>query len=259
MENGVAKPFIRISINTRCDTTQWTFGKALLQTLIHTHHKLTPEFISNDEGKSIPFTGVEDCRNFWAPLAQVRTAHMPTFEFPLSFFWSRLREVKGKGNVAHACFPRQGTTPTLGKVTLEQAPSPKIAWRQLFEALCAISDPFFGMLHLFTKDELGYAPFDSPESDFRGGPVGVVIRRGIPELPWGAFLSDEQKVIANWEELLRDGFEVVRVAGGTFLFLTNDMFEIERSFRGFQLRREEAKAHFDRGSFITTGTAPSRS
>jgi hypothetical protein len=250
MENDVAKPFIRISINPRRDTTQWNFGKDLLQTLVHTDRRLTPEFISNDERKRIPFTGVEDCRKFWAPLAQVRSENMPTFEFPLSFFWSRRREVKGKGNVAHARVPSQGNTPALGKVTLEKAPSPKISWRQLFETLCAISDPFFGMLHLFTKDELGYAPFDSPESDFRGGPVGAVIRRGIPELPWGMFVSDEQKVVANWEELRRNGLEIVRIEGGTFLFLTNDIFDIERSFQSFQLRREQAKAQFQRDSFL---------
>jgi len=250
MGNGVTKSFIRISINPRRDTTQWTFGKALLHTPIGTDLRLAPEFVSNDERKRIPFTAVEDCRKFWAPSAQVRAEHMATFEFPLSFFWFRRREVMGKGNVAHARFRSQGTTPSLGKVTLEQAPSSKIAWRQLSEAVCAITDPFFGMLHLFTKDELGYAPFDSPESDFRGGPVGVVIRRGIPELPWGVLLSDEQKVIANWEELRRNGFEVVRVEGGTFLFLTNDIFDVARSFQGFQQRREQAKALLDRGSFL---------
>jgi hypothetical protein len=246
------KRFVRISINPRCETTQWAFGKKLLQTLIDADIRLTPEFVSNDEGKRVPFEGVDSCRKFWAPLARVRSENMPAFDFPLNFFWSRTKEVRGKGDVAHAVVvsPKARPGQELGKVTLEMAPSPNVSWRQLFEALCAISNPFFAMLHLFCKDELSSVPFDSPEADFRRGPVGVVIRRGIPELPWGTFVSDEQEIMASWKELQVDGFEVCRVDGGTFLFLTNDLFDVEKSFHEFQQRRGQAKAHFPPGSFL---------
>lgn len=243
----MTKPYIILSLVTSIDTSSWNFGCRFLSALLLFDGKLTPEFVSNVEPIKTPFVSVDETEEFWAPTVVVRGPHGRT-EAKSSFLWRRLRSVKHDGHVMHTSINKMGKK-ALGSIIVRAQVNREIEWLSVFRDLCMVVQPKFGMLHLFTEQELVEAGFKSPEYLFQSGPPGWAVEGSIPNLAWASFLGDELAAEVGRERLVGHGFSVDSMANGHLITVTESLLDVAERFDEFSKRRAELKGLFRPGLF----------
>gem|GEM_PF-1686663 len=68
------KNYILLSLNTNVDTTNWHYGKSMLELMGATDERLMPQFIShNGDRINNAFDNVDSCKDHWATIGQLRS------------------------------------------------------------------------------------------------------------------------------------------------------------------------------------------
>ncbi|MCW0389739.1 hypothetical protein NB688_004183 [Xanthomonas sacchari] len=238
------KPFIRIAISTKADTTSWSVGDALIK--LFTENSLTfPEFVSHNPDKfSQIFPGKDSCKDLWASVAQIR-ANGSTSEFHQDFCLRRKKAVKYRSSLSHRMINiRSQVVPASFDLSADW--SDKIEWHSLFRSLCKVLKPQLAMLHLFTKSELCLI---GENHNFAIGSFGAALDPKVYGVGWAMFYGDEfqkfdLKSIDSW------GFEYEKIGDGYMVMATEKIGDILDDYYKFDARRNELKRHFPPGFFV---------
>lgn len=245
------KNYIRLSLNTNINTTQWHYGKSMLELMENLDTRLVPQFISdNGDRVNIPYENVESCEKNWTATGQLLGQQGGWTDFPLQFAMKRRSAIKYTGTVDHT--ERVGPRYELmaGCVSFQFQPNKKMDWLELFRQHCDLFVPKFAMLHLFTEPELQRTSFGSPETDFKIGPVSrVLLKEGIPNLAWATYFGGEYTEEVDEQKLTSHGFLVEKIGEGYLVVMTENIFDIENDFIQFSETRDLAKKQFKDGMF----------
>jgi hypothetical protein len=248
------KPKIRISVTTRVDTTQWSFGKQVLEALYETDERLLPERIGHSEPIKIPFESIEACEKHWAPAGVIKGPE-GTFDVKWNVFWKRTKPIKNLGCMFHTSVNKFGDL-NPGWLTISAVPDKKADWIGLFRRLCTVAPPQFSTLHLFTHTETWPGAF-TPENDENydtndyqvGAPPIALKERGIPNLSWANFFGEEYAAEVDPQKLRDHGFGVEEIGQGFLVTVTPRLLDVMDNFALFSAKRVELKKLFRPGLF----------
>lgn len=245
------KNYILLSLNTNVDTTQWHYGKSMLELMGNLDVRLEPQFISdNGDRVNIPYEKVAACEKHWTAKGQLQGQQGGWTDFPLQFAMKRKNAIKYTGTVDHT--ERVGPKYELmaGCVSFQFQPNKKMNWLELFCQYCDLFEPKFAMLHLFTEPELERCIAISPEGSFRRGPVSRTLSRsGIPNMAWATYFGGEYAEEVDELKLTSQGFLVKKIGEGYLVVMTENIFDIENDFIQFSETRDLAKKQFKDGMF----------
>jgi len=125
--------------------------------------------------------------------------------------------------------------------------SNKVDWSKVFRIWCDIFTPQIGMLHYFTKNELGHG------DEYRSFQVGSFRSALSPEVPnagWMMFYGDDFSEKINFGHLEDAGFYVKNESGGYVVRITDEIQDVANDFPSFSRRREEMKKLFPEKFFL---------
>ncbi|MEL4892116.1 hypothetical protein PQU63_11680 [Xanthomonas protegens] len=237
------KPFIRIAISTKADTTSWSVGDALIN-LFTENSLIFPEFVSHNPDKfSENFPGKDGCKDLWASVAQIR-AQGSMSEFYQDFCLRRKKTVKYRSSLSHRMINvRSQVVPA--SFDLHADWSEKIEWRSLFRSLCKILKPQLAMLHLFTKSELNLI---GESHNFAIGSFGTALDPKVYGVGWAMFYGDEFQNF-DFKSIDFCGFEHEQIGDGHMIMVTEKIGDVLDDYSKFDARRNELKRCFPSGFF----------
>ena len=245
------RPYIQISMRTSADTASWNFGCRFIELLNSFDQRLAPEFVAHDGLKYERF-GRQTIKSFWT-----RTGALPfagAMKFPnLDFIWKQTQGVKSSGYVYHTMINRFGET-LPAEISLKADWHAEIDWCGLFHAMCQMSDPQLGMLHLFTSPEL--QPQDQ-DGDFQIGSFGLTLEPEIPDIGWAMFYGKEMGREVNSGSIMKAGFPVEKIGEGYLVRVTEDLCDIPNDFATFSHNRDNLRSQFRQGLFSRRGACAS--
>ncbi len=249
------KPRIRISLTTRIDTTNWEFGRQVLEALRDTDERLLPERVANFEPVKIPVASIEECEKYWAPEAKLQGPDGDAWSFKMDFLWRRTRAIKSTGHVLHTSRSRFGKL-KLGWLTVGAAPDKKTDWHGLFYRLCTLVQPNFATMHLCSDAETRPGAFGMESdanygtNDFLVGTAGIALeQRGLANLAWATFFGQEYAAEVAAEKLRAQGCAAEAIGDGFLVTITPSLFDVADKFPQFSARRAEFKKLFRPGLF----------
>jgi hypothetical protein len=248
------KPEIVISIVTRLDTTEWSFGRNFLHTLCDIDGRLMPERVGNSEPIKISVASIEDCEENWAPSAII-DGPLGRSHVKWNFFWKRIKAVKCQGCLFHTSVNKFGDL-KLGWITLTAAVDKKTDWALLFAQLCALTKSKYATMHLRTEVENRKEAFSQEvdenygTNDFLEGiPEAAIRERGLSNLSWANFFGEQHAAEINVKKLQEHGFNVRPIGEGFLVTLTPSLFDVMDNFPLFSERRVALRKLFRPGLF----------
>lgn len=239
------KTYVQISIRTKSETTDWSFGERLLESLEGVG--LVPEQVSHNADKFIePFLGVEESKSVWASLASIRF-NGSTRDFYQDFAWRRKSAIKCTGSVIHTARNMNGKL-VPGGLSFRAGFSDSVDWMSLFKSWCDIFPPQLGMLHIFTAPEL---QLSEKNGSFQIGSFNSALKPEVPNIGWAMFYGDEFAKEVNSDEVEASGFPLESLNNGYLVSVTNNIQDVVSDFSLFSKRRAELKRLFRDGFFLT--------
>ncbi|WP_460745153.1 hypothetical protein [Microvirgula curvata] len=240
------KPYVRFTINTRAETIGWSVGERLIDSLAINDGALMPEYVSHNADKvTDPFVNKSKAENLWAEKATIRF-NGALSEFYQDFAWRRRKNTKYTGRVCHTFRDFYGKT-VPGSICLTSACNENIDWYLLFKTWCEIFPPQLGMLHLFSKPELGS---DKKYDSFQLGIFNEALNPDVPNIGWAMFYGDEFAEAVDSERISAAGFPVEKMGNGYLVRVTENIQDIVSDFSVFSKRRAELKSLFPAGFFL---------
>jgi hypothetical protein len=238
------KPYIKISLRTKIETSQWAIGEALIDILLE-NSVLTPDLVSHNPDKfSEIFPGKEGCKEIWASVAQLRVNGSMS-EFHQDFCWKRKRTIRSRGAISHRMVnARSRIVP--GRLSLHADWSDKVDWCTLFISLCNLLPPQLAMLHLFTEPELNSI---GENHNFAIGSFGAALNPEIPGVGWAMFYGDEFSDGIDPKIIEAAGFKVEKIGSGYMVCATKEIRDVVADYAIFLDRREELKRILPAGLF----------
>ncbi|MHA7678614.1 hypothetical protein [Cupriavidus sp. PET2-C1] len=258
----MSKPKVRISITTNIDTTEWGFGRRVIEAFCNTDSRLTPEYFDNNEAITKPFKGVADCEELWAPEVVIDAGVNGRIITKWNSMWRRGKTVKCRADMHHTLLNQRGQLRP-GWFTFDAAADTKVDWLGLFRQLCELAEPKFAVMHLFTDIEVRRGAFGVgddariAQDDFvAGAPAVALEQRGIPNLAWATFFGKEYAAEVDAKKMRDYDFIIDEIDQGSLLILTPRLFDVADNFLLFSTRRVEAKELFRPGMFRITNEPP---
>ncbi len=234
---------LRISIVTKSDTTRWEVGEGVLSAFLE--QDLTPESLFHWESRIGDFKSVNDCRQYWAALAEVRV-NGSMMEFPLGLRWKRKKVVKYDAEIKHTQRDAKGQLVN-GSLNVEAQPHKKVDWLTMFREICSSMSPDFGVLHIFSDFECVNSGLGTAESYFLSG---VNVSGSIANVGWAMFFGGEFVREVDEEKIADSGFPIEILAGGYLIRVTSRIQDVIDNFPMFSKRRAELKSLFREDLFM---------
>jgi hypothetical protein len=240
------KPYIQISIRTRAETIDWKIGEKLIDSLCASGDLLLPEKISHNADKiSEDFLGKVESERYWAEKASI-SFNGTLSDFYQDFAWRRRKAIKSAGRIVHTKRNlRAQIVP--GSINFRSEYSDRADWYEIFSLWCRIFPPQLGMLHVFTKPELGA---NLRNNSFQIGSFNAALRPEVPDIGWAMFYGDEFSSEVNAALVEDSGFAIERFDGGYLVRVTNNIQDVVDDFPLFESRRLELKNLFRKGLFL---------
>ncbi|WP_265259446.1 hypothetical protein [Verminephrobacter aporrectodeae] len=242
-------PYIKISIVTDIDTTQWEFGRKVLEAFYETDSRLAPGRLDSDAKIWKLFRGVAACEKYWAKegIINANKSGRGRVSVKWDCGWTRSEAVEYRYDMIHTMVNQFGELRP-GWLKGDADADRKIDWRRLFHRLVELANPQFAILHLFTDVETRDDAFGADEhaiiatDDFLMGPPAAILKdRGIPNLAWATFFGREYTQEIDAEKLRANGFAVEAMGDGHLVTLTENIFDVADNFALFSARRSELK------------------
>lgn len=246
------KPYVQIAIRTKSETMGWSVGEALLASLNRDGGLLIPEQVSHNADKFVEsFMGVAATEAWWASKGTMRV-NGALSEFNDDFAWRRKTTIKSTGSVVHTMRNARGRV-VPGSVRLHSAISERVDWYSLFKAWCEVFPPQLGMLHLFSKPELGP---DMKNNSFQIGSFNAALNPVVPDIGWAMVYGDEFAGEVDAERIAASGFPIEKLNNGYLVRVTENIQDVASDFLLFSKRRAELKNLF-RENFFFNENEPS--
>lgn len=240
------KPYIKISIRTKIETTDWAVGEKFIDSLGLEGGLLIPELISHNADRfRDPFMGKALCRDVWASKVLMRGGGF-LLDYFQDFAWKRRRFITSKGRVAHT---KKDIKDQLvpGSISFYAAFTDKVDWHGLFKTWCEIFPPQLGMLHVFAGPELApSAKYDS----FQIGSFNALLKPEVPNIGWAMVYGDEFAQEVNVRRIVEAGFVIENIGNGYLVRVTDSINDVVDDFWQFSRRRAELKKLFRDGFFL---------
>ncbi|WP_431051582.1 hypothetical protein [Roseateles sp. L2-2] len=249
----IKKSYIRISIISSLETSEWEVGRSLLEALIETDARLLPEKVGTFEPLKNSVSDVEGCKPFWAVL---NGSGRPGMERNADgFIWKRSRAIKSYGHMMHKLRNIHGEVRAAWFV-FEASIDRKVDWLKLFDKFCRVLVPDYATLHLVTEIE------DAPDAfgeaadatygtndHLNGVPPIRLKEKGPANLAWANYFGPGLMSEVQEDKIRNAGFPVERLGDGIVVRVTDDIFAVEDDFIDFSRRRAELRGLFRSGLF----------
>jgi hypothetical protein len=240
------KPYVQIAIRTKSETSGWSVGEALLATLSQDGGLLVPEQVSHNADKFVEsFMGVAASEAWWASKAILRVDGVSS-DFHQDFAWRRKTTIKSTGSVVHTMRNARGRL-VPGSVHFRSAISERVDWYSLFKAWSEVFPPQLGMLHLFSKPELGP---DTKNKSFQIGSFRAALNPVVPDMGWAMVYGDEFAEEVDVERIAASGFPIEKLNNGYLVRVTENIQDVASDFLLFSQRRAMLKSLFRKDFFL---------
>lgn len=247
------EPYVNLSFISNIETNDWSVGRAVLEALCSADHRLMPEKVGNSEPLKAAISSIEECAPYWARLDDVSRGGIEGNAD--SFMWKRSRVIKSTGHVMHRFRNKFGDVrPTW--LIVRADPDRKVAWPELFTALCGVLKPIYATLHILGSAEQDSKNFSASsvesfgfDDHLTGLPPINLKRKGLANLGWSNYFGGDLRSLLDMPTLASAGFSATEVESGVMLQLTGDIFDVIDDFRGFSIRREKLRKIFAPGVF----------
>jgi hypothetical protein len=268
-------PKVGIGITTYLDIGDPEYGGAVFDAYSVVSSKIVPNRIRVWTTKAPVATREDFVRHWLKPAAFERRDDRSgrIIERGVLHFgaeWRRTGSLPGRGRVQ---FRPDLDSSRSNSIIIESAHSYRVEWISLFERLLEIFSPSYGMLHLFTEEELAksisvdhFEKFDGPlagEEHFTSWKSSLGDWRSpdqwerearrqyrfLPELSWANFLGNEFDGQYD-RTLIRENAVNARVIGNGLLFQTTRVLgDVEKFPEQFAAARSKLKQAFLPGFF----------
>jgi hypothetical protein len=243
-------------------------GRDVYRVLGQLSSKLVPEFANWHEPVNVPISSEDDWATIWCTNTEMRAAGS-SFQTNLGSFWRRKHSIKSSGSVSFSGGSRQDAT-----FAMQANWSPDIQWWDLFTALCQLTKPAHGMVHLLTDTESAVIPKGrfAPEmfTDFVGGemtftgkvsPDGNLITPDIwnhearrnycsmPQLAWGNWLGGEFAGQYDPDRISSIAANFRRIGDACRFSVTNNIADLIEDYGKFSEARRKLRKAFREGFF----------
>lgn len=239
---------VRMFVNTDAVTTDWSTGRKVLSAFCETDERLVPEYLWQWETCIGEFETVEQCRESWAWMTQLR-AHGSKHDFPLGLGWRRKKTVRYQAEMKHSANNALGRW-NGGSLSVFAAPHKTVDWLPVFRRVCDALTPTFGLLHYFVPVEDAEGT-GTAASYFRGG---VIPSKGmpkcIPNIGWATFFGQEFSENVRAEEIAGAGFAVDKLNDGYLIRITDNINDVADRYPYFSNRRAQLKKFFPADFFL---------
>lgn len=232
-----------MKITTRSDTSNWSFGQALLGSVCSVSPLLTPQFIGHVR-MNVPFESIDACEPVWAEKFEYRVNGSLYEPFDI-FQWRRTRKVQSTAMVRHTITNKFGDI-VPGSLYFDARWSEEIDWIGLFKSISDNWSAQLGLLHIYTDAE---EPFMERLLNFRHGGFGAALHPSIQQFGWAMALGDEFANKVDPDRIAAAGYPVYRISSGYVFTITNNIADVVEDLAGFMKRRSLLRAMFPRDFF----------
>jgi hypothetical protein len=231
-------PLLAISIRTEIDTTSWSYGKSLFETLIKYEPRLTPQEIGADP-RVESFVTVESAKARWGERRVVGgdTVVVSTLN------WTRNSELRGFGFANFAGVASNGKTYG-GGVVLGSEFSRSVDWQGMFRTLVCEFGASAGLLHVVAGPEITAGPYDPPTASSFCKPLVRQDLDQFPNLSWATWFGSRFADEADFSKIAQDGYLVEPMLGGFLVRITPSITDVLDDFPTFSRRRSMLKTYF---------------
>ena len=226
-------PYIQISLRTKLDMRDKSFGRSLADILWSFEPRYAPTSIALDFEKNMPCEYPDDFLKNWCVL-ETRTYGGMDYDFPKTLHWKNRGSLKCDGAFIHKYKMTTGKD-AWGSLMVTFAYRDRVDWKAMFLSLCEFMQPQLGMLHLFTPENC--SP-NQREANFQSGRFKSLSNPTVPGLGWMFTGGEEFYEETNRFDL--EGLDVKRIDYGAYctLEIAKGADEIVNNLKVFQARRD---------------------
>lgn len=253
---------VAIGITTYQDISGKDHARFVYDALCQTDHRLCPEFVNWHEPINIAIENQEIWTEYWAQNATIEFEGIVS-NTKFGGLWRRRKSVQNWGMVNHI-LPKNGE-PRTSTLMMDFRWHAKIDWWQLFSELCNGFETTYGMLHLFTPEEikpLDYQAFDGPvcgEHSFAAKPNkygqyprtsdGSKIFSFLPELSWANYLGPKFAHLYDEEIICANAYNA-KLDGQSLMFrVSQNLGDVMHEHEMFSNKRMILRKAFTKGTF----------
>ncbi|MBY0273449.1 MAG: hypothetical protein K2X02_08630 [Alphaproteobacteria bacterium] len=216
------KKYVLLSLVTRQKLMKEPYGRKILALFYDQYPLLAPQYANFYEPINKPINNVDEALQYWEGDP---------------FLCRRKNSIVGWGNIGS---DRIG----VNCIEFEYNWNTKIDWFKLFKELVAITEAYFGYVHVFTEKEIEPAGAGSAISCFLNGTPGVHLKKGIPNLGWGHYFGEEYVKEVDVPLLQKHGFDVQKLGEGYVFHITENLSDVIKKYDEFDERRKLLKSLF---------------
>jgi hypothetical protein len=216
------KKYVLLSLVTRKKLTKEPYGGNVLSLFYNQYPMLAPQYANFYEPINKPINTVNEALAYWEDE---------------EFLCRRKNSIVGWWNIGPDRIE-------VNRIKLEYNWSPQIDWFKLFQELIAITEAYFGYVHIFTDKEIEPAAVGSAINAFLIGAAGFHLKKGIPNLGWGHYFGEEYVKEINLPLLQQHGFDVQKFGEGYLFHITDKLSDVINDYDHFNERRKLLKSLF---------------
>lgn len=216
------KKYVLLSLVTRKKLTKEPYGRNVLALFYDYYPMLVPQYANFYEPINKPIVTVDEALDYWEDE---------------TFLWRRKNSIVGWGNIGPDRID-------VNCIKFEYNWSFQIDWFKLFQELVALTEAYFGYIHVFTENEIEPAAVGSAIGAFTRGVVGWHLKKGIPSLGWAHYFGEEYVKEIDIPLLQKHGFDVQKLGEGYLFHITDNLSDVINDYDHFNERRKLLKSLF---------------
>lgn len=239
MADVTAKELLVLHIEMSRKTTDWDFGKELLQVFLDHDPRLNPETLHVWGDKVADFSCLEDAKRHWAGIAQMRSNGSMS-EFHVGLEWKRRLTTRYQAEIQYESRDIRGRL-IPATLSFYTKPHKKIDWKGFAERLYDLTEASYGFLHIHRDAHMRSDLSKAREPTWI---VSECTETSVPNLGWSTFIGNEYAKYIEAEKLERSNATTRISEHGIATTLSQHVMDICDSFSAFDERRNLVKRLF---------------
>jgi hypothetical protein len=239
MADITAKELLVLHIGISRKTTDWDFGRDLLEVFLDHDPRLKPEALYVWGDKVSDFSRLEDAKSHWAGIAQMRSNGSMS-EFHVGLEWKRRLTTRYQAEIRHESRNIRGRL-IPASLSFYAKPHKQIDWKGFAECLYDLTEASYGFLHIHRDAHMRSDLSSARESTWI---VSERTENSVPNLGWSTFIGNEYAQYIEAEKLERSGATTRVSDHGIAITLSEQVMDVCDSFSAFNERRNLVKRSF---------------
>lgn len=244
MRDITAKELVVMQVEIGRSTTDWDFGKQLLELFANHDKRLVPQSLSIWGDKIADFSAVDDARPHWAGIGQIR-GNGSLSEFHVGIGWHRKLTTRYQAEIQHERRDNRGRL-IPANLSVYAKPHKAIDWGTFANKIYALTEAQYGFVHMYRDANLRADRSEAREATW------ITSQRtstGVPQLGWSTFLG------ASYAEFIPNSLRncdhagIKEIGSGTAITLTKSIMDISEKYEDFDTKRSQMKALFSENFF----------